>query len=101
MINCWSSHPKVGFVFQGNVPSRESIHIYYQRQIHVSVSRESGLNRPADGRSACSPQELRTGQPGSELERQDSASSHESPSRYQKMTGSGHLHVNALLTVTA
>ncbi|XP_023661559.2 piezo-type mechanosensitive ion channel component 2-like isoform X2 [Paramormyrops kingsleyae] len=65
-------------VRKGNVPSRESIHIYYQKQIHINVSRESGLNRPADERSACSPQKLRKGQSGSELERQDSAASHES-----------------------
>ncbi|KAK9980260.1 hypothetical protein ABG768_013637 [Culter alburnus] len=32
-------------VKKGNVPSRESIHVYYQKQIKLSGSRESGLDR--------------------------------------------------------
>ncbi|XP_073720596.1 piezo-type mechanosensitive ion channel component 2-like isoform X1 [Misgurnus anguillicaudatus] len=32
-------------VKKGNVPSRESIHVYYQKQMKLNVSRESGLDR--------------------------------------------------------
>ncbi|CAM4586729.1 unnamed protein product [Leuciscus chuanchicus] len=32
-------------VKKGNVPSRESIHVYYQKQMKLSGSRESGLDR--------------------------------------------------------
>uniref|UniRef100_A0A3B4DIP1 Piezo-type mechanosensitive ion channel component n=1 Tax=Pygocentrus nattereri TaxID=42514 RepID=A0A3B4DIP1_PYGNA len=32
-------------VKKGNVPSRESIHVYYQKQMRLNASRESGLDR--------------------------------------------------------
>ncbi|XP_039610693.1 piezo-type mechanosensitive ion channel component 2 isoform X4 [Polypterus senegalus] len=45
---------------KGNVPSRESIHIYYQNQLRMNLSRESGLDRIDEELSAsCSHKEER------------------------------------------
>ncbi|XP_066575227.1 piezo-type mechanosensitive ion channel component 2 isoform X2 [Amia ocellicauda] len=41
---------------KGNVPSRESIHIYYQKQMHMNLSRESGLDRIDEDLSGSSSQ---------------------------------------------
>ncbi|KAL4623589.1 piezo-type mechanosensitive ion channel component 2 isoform X1 [Arapaima gigas] len=43
-------------VKKGNVPSRESIHVYYQKQMHMNLSRESGLDRIEEDDSACNSQ---------------------------------------------
>ncbi|XP_056325835.1 LOW QUALITY PROTEIN: piezo-type mechanosensitive ion channel component 2 [Danio aesculapii] len=39
-------------VKKGNVPSRESIHVYYQKQMKLNGSRESGLDRISEEDSA-------------------------------------------------
>ncbi|RXN25195.1 piezo-type mechanosensitive ion channel component 2-like protein [Labeo rohita] len=45
-------------VKKGNVPSRESIHVYYQKQMKLNGSRESGLDRISE-EDSCSNRERR------------------------------------------
>ncbi|KAL4616870.1 piezo-type mechanosensitive ion channel component 2-like [Arapaima gigas] len=58
---------------KGDVPSRESIHIYYQKQMRMNLSRESGLDRTAEDFSMSSVQPATAG-----VENLDSAASRES-----------------------
>ncbi|KAK3534112.1 hypothetical protein QTP86_002221 [Hemibagrus guttatus] len=65
-------------VKKGNVPSRESIHVYYQKQMRLNVSRESGLDRISE-EDSCS-QKPRRRRRGYTLESQDSVASRDSMS---------------------
>ena len=58
---------------QGNVPTRESIHMYYQNHI-MNLSRESGLDTIDDRPGAASGAQT--------AHRMDSLDSHDSISRY-------------------
>ncbi|KTF93502.1 hypothetical protein cypCar_00047847, partial [Cyprinus carpio] len=46
------------FLTTGNVPSRESIHVYYQKQMKLNGSRESGLDRISE-EDSCSNRDRR------------------------------------------
>ena len=66
--NCGAVSPP-----QGNVPTRESIHMYYQNHI-MNLSRESGLDTINDRPGAASGAQT--------AHRMDSLDSHDSISRY-------------------
>ncbi|MCJ8745068.1 hypothetical protein PDJAM_G00126250 [Pangasius djambal] len=65
-------------VKKGNVPSRESIHVYYQKQMRLNVSRESGLDRISEEDSNSGSQKPRRRHRGYTLESQDSVASRDS-----------------------
>ncbi|KPP77848.1 piezo-type mechanosensitive ion channel component 2-like [Scleropages formosus] len=63
-------------VKKGNVPSRESIHVYYQKQMRMNVSRESGLDQIEEEDSTCNSQSAMLKQ--YKMESQDSMASRDS-----------------------
>ncbi|KAL2085458.1 hypothetical protein ACEWY4_018778 [Coilia grayii] len=65
-------------VKKGNTPSRESLHVYYQKQMCRPSSSQSCLDRSEDVFSAPSPQTSQLQQPGFGLESLDSALSRDS-----------------------
>ncbi|KAI1902167.1 hypothetical protein AGOR_G00041910 [Albula goreensis] len=67
-------------VKKGNVPSRESIQVYYQKQMRMNLSRESGLDRIDEGDSASGSQRARCRKGGYRMESQDSMASRDSMS---------------------
>ncbi|KAM9440006.1 piezo-type mechanosensitive ion channel component 2 [Clarias gariepinus] len=67
-------------VKKGNVPSRESIHVYYQKQMRLNVSRESGLDQISEEDSISGSQKPRRRRRGYTLESQDSVASRDSMS---------------------
>ncbi|TSR27764.1 Piezo-type mechanosensitive ion channel component 2 [Bagarius yarrelli] len=67
-------------VKKGNIPSRESIHVYYQKQMRLNVSRESGLDQISEEDSASGSQKPRRRRRGYTLESQDSVASRDSMS---------------------
>uniref|UniRef100_A0A8C9TQC1 Piezo-type mechanosensitive ion channel component 2a, tandem duplicate 2 n=1 Tax=Scleropages formosus TaxID=113540 RepID=A0A8C9TQC1_SCLFO len=58
---------------QGHVPSRESIHIYYQQQMRMNLSRESGLDGTTEDYSMSSVQPVEYGQTELGVQSLDSA----------------------------
>ncbi|XP_064410244.1 piezo-type mechanosensitive ion channel component 2 [Latimeria chalumnae] len=66
-------------VKKGNVPSRESIHMYYQNQILLSLSRESGLDTiDEEPGPATSSREAERDSGAQRMDSLDSAASHDS-----------------------
>uniref|UniRef100_A0A8C9TA32 Piezo-type mechanosensitive ion channel component 2a, tandem duplicate 2 n=1 Tax=Scleropages formosus TaxID=113540 RepID=A0A8C9TA32_SCLFO len=63
---------------KGHVPSRESIHIYYQQQMRMNLSRESGLDGTTEDYSMSSVQPVEYGQTELGVQSLDSAASRES-----------------------
>lgn len=72
-------------VSQGNIPSRESLHVYYQKQMCRPSSSQSCLDRSEDIFSASGPQVAQLQQSGFGLESLASALSRDSLSRYQSI----------------
>ncbi|XP_036410203.1 piezo-type mechanosensitive ion channel component 2-like [Megalops cyprinoides] len=62
---------------KGNVPSRESIHIYYQKQMRMNLSRESGLDGIDEYSVSCS-QRAEHNRSGLQTDSQDSVLSRDS-----------------------
>ncbi|XP_064202838.1 piezo-type mechanosensitive ion channel component 2-like [Anguilla rostrata] len=67
-------------VKKGNVPSRESIQVYYQKQLRLNLSRESGLDQLDEEDSASGSQRVRRRRAGYRMESQDSMASRDSMS---------------------
>ncbi|XP_062843387.1 piezo-type mechanosensitive ion channel component 2 [Trichomycterus rosablanca] len=65
-------------VKKGNVPSRESIHVYYQKHMRLNASRESGLDQISEDDSTSGSQKPRRRRRGYTLESQDSVASRDS-----------------------
>ncbi|XP_041959521.1 piezo-type mechanosensitive ion channel component 2 [Alosa sapidissima] len=62
-------------VKKGNVPSRESIQVYYQKQMSLAISRESGLDRISEEDSMSGSQRVRRRRAGYRDYSQDSRDS--------------------------
>uniref|UniRef100_A0A8C9RRS0 Piezo-type mechanosensitive ion channel component 2a, tandem duplicate 2 n=1 Tax=Scleropages formosus TaxID=113540 RepID=A0A8C9RRS0_SCLFO len=79
---------------KGHVPSRESIHIYYQQQMRMNLSRESGLDGTTEDYSMSSVQPVEYGQTELGVQSLDSAASRESlssePTQRQGTAGTIH-----------
>uniref|UniRef100_A0A8B9JBQ5 Piezo type mechanosensitive ion channel component 2 n=1 Tax=Astyanax mexicanus TaxID=7994 RepID=A0A8B9JBQ5_ASTMX len=69
-------------VKKGNVPSRESIQVYYQKQLRLNASRESGLDKISEEDSTSGSHRVRRRRRGYTMESQDSVMSRDSMSRY-------------------
>ncbi|XP_072008358.1 piezo-type mechanosensitive ion channel component 2 isoform X9 [Engystomops pustulosus] len=65
---------------KGNVPTRESIHMYYQNHIMMTMSRESGLDRIDDQPGAGSSYQSHGKIASKRMDSADSAASHDSMS---------------------
>ncbi|XP_041422294.1 piezo-type mechanosensitive ion channel component 2 isoform X6 [Xenopus laevis] len=63
---------------KGNVPTRESIHMYYQNQIMMSLSRESGLDKIDDQSGSASGHQSHDKMASKRMDSADSAASHDS-----------------------
>uniref|UniRef100_A0A8B9HWY5 Piezo type mechanosensitive ion channel component 2 n=1 Tax=Astyanax mexicanus TaxID=7994 RepID=A0A8B9HWY5_ASTMX len=67
-------------VKKGNVPSRESIQVYYQKQLRLNASRESGLDKISEEDSTSGSHRVRRRRRGYTMESQDSVMSRDSMS---------------------
>ncbi|KAM6948367.1 piezo-type mechanosensitive ion channel component 2 [Aplochiton taeniatus] len=67
-------------VKKGNVPSRESIHVYYQKAMRINMSRQSSLDQLSDVDSASGSQRVRRRRGAYRMESQDSMASRDSMS---------------------
>ncbi|KAJ8337163.1 hypothetical protein SKAU_G00383830 [Synaphobranchus kaupii] len=67
-------------VKKGNVPSRDSIQVYYQKQLRLNLSRESGLDHLDEDDSTSGSQGLRRRRTGYRMESQESMASRDSMS---------------------
>ncbi|XP_076837893.1 piezo-type mechanosensitive ion channel component 2 isoform X4 [Brachyhypopomus gauderio] len=67
-------------VKKGNVPSRETIHVYYQKQLRLNASRESGLDRISEEDSSSGSLRRRRRRRVCTMDSQDSVVSRESMS---------------------
>ncbi|KAF7662015.1 hypothetical protein LDENG_00248340 [Lucifuga dentata] len=67
-------------VKKGNVPSRESIHIYYQKAMRLNMSRASSLDQLSEEESASGSNRVRRRREGYRMESQDSTASRDSMS---------------------
>lgn len=76
-----STHRGLSFS-QGNVPSRESIHVYYQKAMRLNMSRQASLDQLSEDDSASGSTRLRRRRRGYRMESQDSTASRDSISRY-------------------
>ncbi|XP_030629584.1 piezo-type mechanosensitive ion channel component 2 [Chanos chanos] len=65
-------------VKKGNVPSRESIRVYYEKQMRMNLSRESGLDRISEEDSISGSHRFRRRRGGYRMESQDSMASRDS-----------------------
>ncbi|XP_071780421.2 piezo-type mechanosensitive ion channel component 2 [Centroberyx gerrardi] len=65
-------------VKKGNVPSRESIHVYYQKAMRLNMSRQSSLDQLSEDESVCGSQRVRRRRGGYRMESQDSMASRDS-----------------------
>ncbi|XP_077126302.1 piezo-type mechanosensitive ion channel component 2 isoform X4 [Ranitomeya variabilis] len=63
---------------KGNVPTRESIHMYYQNHIMMTMSRESGLDRIDDQPGSASGHHSHGKMASKRMDSADSAASHDS-----------------------
>lgn len=66
---------------QGNVPSRESIHVYYQKAMRLNMSRQASMDELSEGDSASGFTRVRRRKKGYRMESQDSTASRDSMSR--------------------
>ncbi|XP_038146759.1 piezo-type mechanosensitive ion channel component 2 [Cyprinodon tularosa] len=67
-------------VKKGNVPSRESIHVYYQKAMRLNISRQASIDMLSDDGSASGSTKGRRRRRGYPLESQDSTASRDSMS---------------------
>ncbi|XP_056149372.1 piezo-type mechanosensitive ion channel component 2 [Lampris incognitus] len=65
-------------VKKGNVPSRESIHVYYQKAMRLNMSRQSTLDQLSEDESMTGSQRARRRRGGYRMESQDSMTSRDS-----------------------
>ncbi|GAA6236079.1 piezo-type mechanosensitive ion channel component 2 isoform X2 [Lates japonicus] len=67
-------------VKKGNVPSRESIHVYYQKAMRLNMSRQASMDQLSEDDSACGSTRVRRRPGGYHMESQDSTASRDSMS---------------------
>lgn len=67
---------------QGNVPSRESIHVYYQKAMRLNMSRQASMELLSEDESVSGSVRYRRRRGGYRMESQDSIASRDSISRY-------------------
>uniref|UniRef100_W5K166 Piezo type mechanosensitive ion channel component 2 n=1 Tax=Astyanax mexicanus TaxID=7994 RepID=W5K166_ASTMX len=67
-------------VKKGNVPSRENIQVYYQKQLRLNASRESGLDKISEEDSTSGSHRVRRRRRGYTMDSQDSVMSRDSMS---------------------
>ncbi|KAM6918193.1 piezo-type mechanosensitive ion channel component 2 [Xenentodon cancila] len=67
-------------VKKGNVPSRESIHVYYQKAMRLNMSRQASLDQLSEDDLASGSTTVRKRQGGYRIESQDSTASRDSMS---------------------
>uniref|UniRef100_A0A667ZVF6 Piezo type mechanosensitive ion channel component 2 n=1 Tax=Myripristis murdjan TaxID=586833 RepID=A0A667ZVF6_9TELE len=72
-------------VKKGNVPSRESIQVYYQKAMRLNMSRQSSLDPLSEDESVSGSHRVRRRREGYRMESQDSMASRDSMSRYGEM----------------
>ncbi|KAG7525314.1 hypothetical protein JOB18_025431 [Solea senegalensis] len=65
-------------VKKGNVPSRESIHVYYQKAMRLNMSRQASMDQLSDDESASGCTGVRRRRGGYHMESQDSTASRDS-----------------------
>ncbi|XP_058468470.1 piezo-type mechanosensitive ion channel component 2 isoform X3 [Solea solea] len=65
-------------VKKGNVPSRESIHVYYQKAMRLNMSRQASMDQLSDDESASGCTGARRRRGGYRMESQDSTASRDS-----------------------
>lgn len=68
--------------YQGNVPSRESIHVYYQKAMRLNMSRQASIDQISEDESVSGSVRYRRRRGGYRMESQDSTASRDSISRY-------------------
>lgn len=64
------------------MPSRESIHVYYQKAMRLNLSRQASIDQLSDDESASGSMRVRKRRGGYRMESQDSTASRDSMSRY-------------------
>uniref|UniRef100_A0AAV2JW47 Piezo TM25-28 domain-containing protein n=1 Tax=Knipowitschia caucasica TaxID=637954 RepID=A0AAV2JW47_KNICA len=69
-------------VKKGNVPTRESIHVYYEKARRQNLSRESSLDQLSEDESTSGSGRVRRRRGGFRMQSQDSTASRDSMSRY-------------------
>ncbi|XP_016897822.1 piezo-type mechanosensitive ion channel component 2 isoform X3 [Cynoglossus semilaevis] len=67
-------------VKKGNVPSRESIHVYYQKAMRLNMSRQASMDQLSEDESYCGSSRVRRRRAGFRMESQDSTASRDSMS---------------------
>ncbi|XP_070774836.1 piezo-type mechanosensitive ion channel component 2 [Enoplosus armatus] len=67
-------------VKKGNVPSRESIHVYYQKAMRLNMSRQASMDQLSEDELASGSTRVRRKRPGYHMESQDSTASRDSMS---------------------
>ncbi|XP_042283733.1 piezo-type mechanosensitive ion channel component 2 isoform X1 [Thunnus maccoyii] len=67
-------------VKKGNVPSRESIHVYYQKAMRLNMSRQASMDQLSEDESASGSSRFRRRRRGYHMESQDSTASRDSMS---------------------
>ncbi|XP_055084588.1 piezo-type mechanosensitive ion channel component 2 [Periophthalmus magnuspinnatus] len=67
-------------VKKGNVPTRESIHVYYQKAMRLNLSRESSLDQLSEDESTSGSGRVRRRRTGFRIQSQDSTASRDSMS---------------------
>uniref|UniRef100_A0A8C9X2X2 Piezo type mechanosensitive ion channel component 2 n=1 Tax=Sander lucioperca TaxID=283035 RepID=A0A8C9X2X2_SANLU len=65
-------------VKKGNLPSRESIHVYYQKAMRLNMSRQASLDQLSEDESASGSNRVRRRRRGYPMESQDSTASRDS-----------------------
>ncbi|XP_047198071.1 piezo-type mechanosensitive ion channel component 2 [Hippoglossus stenolepis] len=65
-------------VKKGNVPSRESIHVYYQKAMRLNMSRQASMDQLSEDESVCGSARVRRRRGGYGMESQDSTASRDS-----------------------
>ncbi|KAI3374769.1 hypothetical protein L3Q82_021318 [Scortum barcoo] len=65
-------------VKKGNVPSRESIHVYYQKAMRLNMSRQASMDQLSEDESASGSTRVRRRRGGYRMESQDSTASRDS-----------------------
>nr|XP_019964666.1 PREDICTED: piezo-type mechanosensitive ion channel component 2 isoform X3 [Paralichthys olivaceus] len=65
-------------VKKGNVPSRESIHVYYQKAMRLNMSRQASMDQLSEDESVCGSTRVRRRRGGYRMESQDSTASRDS-----------------------
>ncbi|XP_038573421.1 piezo-type mechanosensitive ion channel component 2 isoform X2 [Micropterus salmoides] len=70
-------------VKKGNVPSRESIHVYYQKAMRLNMSRQASMDQLSEDESASGSNRVRRRRGGYRMESQDSTASRDSISSAQ------------------